>query len=603
MMPPPVTSLVELLRFRALTQPEQRAYVFLDDGERPGRTLTYAQVDLRARTIAASLEGEAEPGDRVLLVIPAGLEFIEAFFGCLYAGLIAVPIQAPHPARLGRIGPHLDRIAQDAGASVVFTIHSLVESAEAIMELAPTFRAARWLAVDGLQGYPANPEATPAIDGRSVALLQYTSGSTAAPRGVMVTHDNLLHNLAAIEQCVDHDTQSVSVSWLPPFHDMGLIGGILSPVFGGYPAWLMSPAAFLQRPVRWLEAISRLRATFSGGPNFAYDLCLERTTPSQRAALDLRAWRYAFNGAEPVRAGTLDRFADAFAVAGFRREAFRPVYGLAESTLLVSAGGRRYAPAVKKLAAAALSAHQAIPARLGQDKVANVVACGPPAPAVGVEIVDPEHRTLRSPGEIGEVWVRSPSVAQGYWRNPGATSQIFHARLADTGQGPFLRTGDMGFRADGELFITGRLKDLIVVRGRKHYPQDIEATVEQSHPAIRSGGCAAFLVATAEDGALAVAVEIEPRSVRQVRVLPCGVGLSSGTSGSGEIMGAIRQAVSEIHELQLNAVVLVAPGAIPKTTSGKVRRQACRDAYATGAFAALAEWRGQTMALASAQVG
>ncbi|HYG62675.1 MAG TPA: AMP-binding protein, partial [Thermoanaerobaculia bacterium] len=552
-----------LLRFRAAERPERVAFAFLADGEVEAERLTYAELDRRARAIAARLRQILGPGERALLLYPPGLEFIAAFFGCLHAGVVAVPAYPPR-AR-DRAQTRLRAIACDAEPKAALTTSAILGGLEARSdELAEM----EWIATDTLpvEGGLDLPEPSP----DAVAFLQYTSGSTATPKGVMVTHANLLHNERMIGEAFAQDEDSVVVGWLPLYHDMGLIGNVLQPVHAGATCVLMAPVAFLQRPARWLEAISRYRATTSGGPNFAYELCVRKVGPEERSRLDLSSWRVAFNGAEPVREATLARFAEAFGPCGFRREAFYPCYGLAEATLFVTGGAPGKAPRVLAVDPAALERHEVMAGR--DEEARRLVSCGGPWEDQRVVVVEPETELECPPGRVGEIWIAGPSVARGYWRNAEATGRDFGAVLTgppsppETLDGPFLRTGDLGFVADGELYVTGRLKDLVIIRGRNHYPQDLELTAESSHPDLRAGSGAAFAVEVEGEERLVLVQEVERRLRGDV----------------SEVAEAIRQAVAAEHEVQVWEVVLVRPGGVPKTSSGKVRRSACRAAYLDG---------------------
>ncbi len=575
---PLTATLVELLRRRARERPDEVVYTFLLDGEAEEALLTYGELDARARAVAALLAEHGAAGERALLLYPPGLDYVTAFFGCLYAGVVAVPVYPPPPHRPAT---RLLAILADARPRL------------ALADRATLARGGRQLAAAGLQLLATDdlpPECAaawrePAVDGESLAFLQYTSGSTAAPKGVMLTHGNLLANLDLISRSFALSSADRSVIWLPPYHDMGLIGGLLSPVYAGYPATLLSPVAFLQQPLRWLRAISRSGATVSGGPNFAYDLCCRKVPLEERQGLDLSRWSVAFNGAEPVRAETLDRFAAAFAPCGFRREAFFPCYGLAEATLLVTGVERREPPLVGSFVAAELERHRAVaaPDAAEAEKERRLVGCGRSSAGQEVVIVRPEACTPCASGEVGEIWVRGPSVARGYWERPEETAGSFGARLAapdgpsdPLAGGPFLRTGDLGFLAEGQLFVTGRAKDLIILRGRNHYPQDLEATVERSHPALRPGCGAAFAVEVEGEERLVVAQEV----VRGAR----------DTAGE-EAVAAIRRALAEEHEVRVYAVALLRPATLPKTSSGKVRRHAVRAAFLAGTLETLGEWR------------
>ncbi|MFP2926241.1 fatty acyl-AMP ligase, partial [Pyxidicoccus sp. 3LG] len=400
-----------------------------------------------------------------------------------------------------------------------------------------------------------------------MAFLQYTSGSTGSPRGVVLTHANLLHNSHAIQRCFEHDSNSVGVIWLPPYHDMGLIGGILQPLHVGFPVVLMSPLDFLARPMRWLQAVSRYRATTSGGPNFAYELCVRKATPELVSQLDLSSWSLAFNGAEPLHPATLQRFRETFAPCGFRPEAVYPCYGLAEATLIASGGRKAALPLQHSVRKDALEANEAVPVSSTDAGALTLVGCGTRLPDQELLIVEPQGRLPLPEGRVGEVWLRGPSIARGYWNRPEETEATFHARRADDpAAGPYLRTGDLGFLRDGELFITGRLKDLIIVRGRNHYPHDLERTAVACHAALRPGCSAAFGVEATGGEQLVLVQEVDTRKAFDAAALT----------------EAIREAVAAEHGVVLHAVVLIEPGSLPKTSSGKVQRRATRAAWLEG---------------------
>ncbi|MCB8950601.1 MAG: AMP-binding protein [Ardenticatenales bacterium] len=555
-------TLLDLARWRVERHPQQRLYTFLEDGESKERHMTYAQLDEQARVVAAWLQRLGLAGKCALLLYPPQLEYITAWFGCVYAGVVAVPAYPPQSPRLL---PRLQAIIADAQIEVILTTSPVKMLADLWIGQNPEWQRIPWLTTDNL---PADLAAAdwqePSISGDTLAFLQYTSGSTAAPKGVMLNHANLLHNLAHIYRCFDQNEESVGVIWLPPYHDMGLIGGILEPFYGGFPVVLMSPLDFLRRPFRWVQAISRYQATTSGGPNFAYDLCARKVTPEQVDSLDLSCWRVAFNGAEPVRAETHHRFAEKFAAAGFRSRAFYPCYGLAEATLIVSGGDAASPPVTHSIDLPALRQRRAIPiSSKDADHAYLLVGNGQTLTDQQIVIANPHTRQRCLPEEVGEIWVSGPSVAQGYWHQPEKTTETFRAFLADTGEGPFLRTGDLGFLYAGELFVTGRLKDLIIVRGRNHYPQDIESSVEDSHPALRPGCSAAFAVDHDGDEQVVVVQEVNHQESMDLAALA----------------RIIRQAVAVKHELQLHAVVLLEPRTIPKTSSGKVQRHLCRQKF------------------------
>ncbi|WP_258003824.1 non-ribosomal peptide synthetase [Fischerella thermalis] len=572
-LPIACTSLIELLRWRAIQQPEQKAYSFLLDGEVEAAYLTYKDLDRQAQSIAVQLQScGVKNGERGLLLYPPGLEFIAAFFGCLYAGIVAVPAYPPRPNQsLSR----LQAIVADAQAAIILTTTTSLSNIERQFAQYPHLQTLRLLATDNMiASHSAQTWQQPSVNSDTLAFLQYTSGSTGTPKGVMVSHGNLLHNELLIQQAMQHTENTLFVGWLPLFHDMGLVGNLLQPLYLGIPCILMSPVAFLQKPVRWLQAISQYKATTSGGPNFAYDLCVRKITPEQRANLDLSSWEIAFNGAEPIRAETLEQFSTTFAECGFRREAFYPCYGMAETTLIVTGGNKQVPPVLQPVESAALLQNQVVPASQEASGVQTLVGCGQALQDLKIAIVNPETLTRCQPHEVGEIWVAGPSVTPGYWNQPEQTDYTFRAYLKDTQEGPFLRTGDLGFLRDGELFVTGRLKDLIVIRGRNHYPQDIEWTVAQSHPSLQPSSSAAFAIDVAGEERLVIAQEIKRSFLRNL--------------ATEEVIAAIRQAVVEEHELQVYALLLLKPGSIPKTSSGKIQRHACRTSFLAGSWESIA---------------
>ncbi|MFH8988094.1 aminotransferase class I/II-fold pyridoxal phosphate-dependent enzyme [Streptomyces sp. NPDC017940] len=546
------------------------------------RSWTFGELDLQARRVAALLQHEGAAGEPVLLLHPPGLDYIAGFLGCLYAGAFAVPAYPPDTRRFGQTMPRLAAIARDSGATHALTTGGLSRFAgDRRDELAALgLGGLRWLVTGGTEG-PGAPGAgggapdglgavhaddwrEPGLSADSLAFLQYTSGSTSAPKGVMVGHGNLLHNLSAIHRRLAHDTGSAMVSWLPPYHDMGLIGGILSPLYGGFPAHLMAPMSFVRRPLLWLRTLSETRASTSVAPDFGFEACVGRITDEERDRLDLSHWRLALNGAEPVRADTLDRFTERFAPCGFRRAALLPCYGLAEATLMVTGVRADEPPVVGEFDTAALGAGHAAPAAGG--RVTRVVGCGPAVPGLDVAVVDPgTRRRVAEEGTVGEVWIAGGSVARGYWRRPEATEATFRALLdgEDDGGGsgtPYLRTGDLGFLRGGQLHVVGRTKDVVIVQGRNHYPHDVERTVERAEPAVRKGCGAAFAVEV--DGAerLVVAYEIDGRRA----------------DDAPGLLARLRSAIADEHEVAPHAVVLLKRSTVHRTTSGKIQRQACR---------------------------
>jgi amino acid adenylation domain-containing protein len=543
--PSPVTSfasLTEALCWRAARTPDRVSYIFLSEGKEEPDRLNYAALNERALSISAALTRRCTPGARVLLLYPPGLDFVAAFFGCLYAGMIAVPA---YPPRSPRMIPRLLAVLTDAQPEIALALSTSLPRICGWMERTAEYAALAWIATDSLEPSPTGWQPT-SPEGDAVAFLQYTSGSTSTPKGVMVTHSNLVHNQRVIQEACGHSEQSVFISWLPPYHDLGLIGNLLQAAWVGAPCVLMAPVAFLQQPLRWLRAVSRYRGTTSGGPNFAYDLCVRRVPPAEIETLDLSSWQVAFNGAEPVREETLVRFAETFSPAGFRAASLYPCYGLAEATLMVSGGLPGRGPTVRELSGRRL------------------VGCGRILPGNAAVVVDPDSGVPCPLGNVGEIWVGGGSVARGYWNSSEDTAHAFGATLPG-GDEPWLRTGDLGILDGEELFVVGRLKDLIITRGRNHYPQDLEATAGNSHPALAGGTGAAFAVDGEAEEELVIVQEMDRHCTQPE-----------------EIAAAVRRAVAEEHEVLVHEVVLVPVGGVPRTTSGKVQRRLCRELYFRG---------------------
>jgi acyl-CoA synthetase (AMP-forming)/AMP-acid ligase II len=562
---PQFKNLIEILRWRAVEQPQKTAYTFLLDGETREVHLTYEQLDRKARSIGAWLQDQRLEGQRALLLYPAGLEFICGFFGCLYAQVIPIPAYPPRPNRsLARI----ELIIKDSQAAIALTTTVLLENIANQLIANPEIANLQWLATDNLPETLALKWERPVIVSNSLAFIQYSSGSTGQPKGVMVSHENLLRNSVDLDRGWEHTEDSVLVSWLPTFHDMGLIYGVIQPLFKGFPCYMMAPAYFQQRPLRWLQAISRYRGTHSGAPNFAYDLCVRKISAEELKLLDLSSWRMALNGAEPVRADVIKRFTEVFEPCGFRMQSFCPGYGLAEATLKVTATRTKDIPTFCKLQNDKLVQNQVLEVINDLQEGKIIVGCGSSEIDTKILIVNPDSCTPSLSNEIGEIWVSGSTVAQGYWQRPRETEDTFNAYLAHTGQGPFLRTGDLGFCKDGELFVTGRVKDVIIVRGRNYYPQDIELTVEQSHPALRQGAGAAFSIEVDSEEQLVIVQEIERAYLRHLDV--------------ETIAQEVYQGLKEQNELKVYAIAFLKTGAIPKTSSGKIQRSACRTRFLDG---------------------
>jgi len=565
------TSLVHMLRHRAAVDPERTAFVFLTGDDLQESRLTYGQLDREARSIALSLTKHNISGQPVLLVEPPGLSFMAALFGSLYAGAIVVPSYPPSPRGKSKSASRFLRIIRDAQPAVVIGSGRPLETARCMV-------AAELPCVDldSLPGQAEDDWTEPKLSRSDIALIQYTSGSTGAPKGVTLSHGNFLANLQSIAIATGVSESSVGASWLPPYHDMGLTC-ILLPVYIGFMVVHMSPNQFLFRPRCWLEAISRYRVTISTAPNFAYELCARRIPEEQRARLDLGSWEVALNGAEPIRHKTLDRFSKAFAGCGFKSTAMQPCYGLAEATLWVSGKTVQTEPLVGRFSKTDLERGLVVPLGQAETEVLQgtlrermIVSSGRVADGFDLKVVNPRTGSASPSNEVGEILIAGPSVSSGYWKNQKATREAFVDETEGKDEKRFLKTGDLGFVHDGELYMTGRLKDLIIVRGLNYYPQDIEQVCEATHSAVLPNGACAFAVEKNDGEQVVAACEIARTQVRKVDL--------------NEVMNLIRAAVATELELQVSSVVLLKQGALPRTTSGKLRRSACAQAYLDGAL-------------------
>jgi acyl-CoA synthetase (AMP-forming)/AMP-acid ligase II len=568
--------LPEVLTARAALDPDRRAQVFLDSRGEEEAVVTYGDLHARSLAVAAWLTGRCAPGQRALLIFPQGPDFTVAFFGCLYARVIAVPV---NPPSRGRLTEAARSIAGDCEPAAVLTTSGMRPECEAT--LPPARQARHWLAVDriaagasplpGWGGLPVEVFSPAPADAGAIAFLQYTSGSTSDPKGVMVSHGNLRANEAMIRRAFGHDQDSTVVGWAPFFHDQGLIGNVLQPLCVGATSVLLSPMTFARWPLRWLAAISRYRAHTSGGPNFAFDACVARAAGGTQPepGLDLSCWKVAFNGAEPVQPQTLRRFAETFAPYGFAADALYPCYGLAEATLLVTGSRKGRGPRILEADPEQLGRGRLVRAPAGQGR--TLAGSGQVPPGEDVRIVAPGTGRPCAPGRVGEIWVAGEHVARGYWRRPEETAATFGAACAGSPQRRYLRTGDLGVIDEGELYVVGRRKDLVIIRGRNYYPQDIEQTVAAAHPALRPACCAAFSVPGAEGGeCLVVVAEVRPDEARR--------------AGASDIAGSIRAAIIAGHQLSVGDLLLTLPGQLPKTSSGKIMRAAARKRYADGGF-------------------
>lgn len=577
------TTLVTMCRDRAATEPDRKNFVFLGDGAQETDSLTLAGLDERARAIAVRLAEVTEPGARALLNYPPGLEFVSAFFGCLYAGVIAVPIA---PLDGARDDTKVDRVAAITASCKPDVI---LGTAALLTGIAPSIRESSGLG--GLTDIPtdevdlalASAWTEPEIRPDTVAYLQYSSGSTGLPKGVVITHDNVLSNLALIHQNgarEDGRSSAAVVLWLPLFHDMGLVNAVLQPLFVGYDSILMSALSFVHKPFNWLRAISRAGLALSVAPNMAFDLCVRRITEQQRAELDLSNWHLAAVGAEPVRAETLDRFCEMFEPCGFRRETIFPCYGLAEATVMVSGGPTGQVPVVLRLDADELANNRVALAAPGA-RSHETVGCGQLQKAMTLAIVSPATGQPCGPDDIGEIHVSSDSVGGGYWEAAALTESTFRVTLPDHPGRHFLRTGDLGFVRGDQLFVTGRLKDVIILDGMNYYPNDVELTVSGAHPAIREGFCCAFSMEDGRKEKLVVLAELSrPRRGRADGDGP----IERTAEDLAEVRAAVGRAVTAQHGIRVHEVVLLKPGSLPFTSSAKIQRIESRSRLRSGGF-------------------
>lgn len=564
------SSIVEILQQKAIALPDATAYIFLEDGENKEVKLTYKELEDSVKAIASQLQSSVESGSRALLVYPynGSLDFITAFFGCLYAGVVAVPC---HPPMNRLTTAEVQTRLLDAEAAIVLSNADLLPQLQ--KQLARSDNSTlQWLDTTKVTTSVDN-YSVPEIDADSLAFLQYTSGSTGEPKGVMISHRCLLQNQEMLRLAFGHDENSVGMGWLPLFHDMGLIGNVIQTVYLGAYCVMMSPVSFVQKPIRWLQAISKYRATTSGAPNFAYDLVCDRVKDSQLKQLDLSKWKLAFCGAEPVKETTINRFSDKFASCGLKKAAFYPCYGMAEATLMITGGDCRQSPTIKYVDKIALEENKVVTREQDNSGITTIVSAGYPWLDGEIAIAHPQTLTECSPDEVGEIWYSSFSVGKGYWRKPEATQKTFQATLNNK---QYLRTGDLGFLADGELYITGRLNDVLVFWGLNHYPQQIERTVEESHVALKPNCGAAISVNVSGKERLVIVQEIE-RSHRRSFVLE-------------DVVESVRWAIFQQHFIDVYSIVLLKPGGLPKTSSGKVQRNATKTQYLAENLSIMAQW-------------
>jgi acyl-CoA synthetase (AMP-forming)/AMP-acid ligase II len=568
---------VEVLQRRANEEPDKKAFIFLDQGEVEADSLTYSELDQQARQIAAHLQAKHELGERALLLFPSGLDFVRAMYGCLYAGIIPIP---SNPPRLNRPADRLEAIVKDAQASLALTDTDFVSDLPRRNEKIPQLKELQWIDLSKIEHDPGLSWNEPDLSLDKVAFIQYTSGSTKSPRGVKINYHNLAYNHLVIKKVRRPEPQdkSVIVNWTPMFHDMGLITGLFQSIYDRSQSVMMSPVAFLQRPARWLEAITKYKGTASGGPNFSFDLCTRKVTPEERERLDLSSWKNAWNSAEPIRADTQIRFAETFNSCGFNHKAFSPCYGLAEATLLVSSYGEKSHPVTYLADRSALEEGKIKPSENGNEQL--LVSSGPPLLELRVAIVDPDSHKKCEPYTVGEIWVSGDNISKGYFNREEETEYTFKAYIKESGEGPFLRTGDFGFIHEGHLYVTGRLKDMIIVRGRNYYPQDVELTVQASHPALQEGAGTAFAVMVDDLEHLVIVQEVKRTYRNKLDV--------------DEVSKAIRFAVAKAHGIRAHAITFIHPYSIPKTSSGKLMRNETRAQYLDKNLKIIAEWHPPT---------
>lgn len=571
------TTILELLRYRSDNQPDKRAYTFLVDGKKEMPPISYSLLDQQAKAIAAYLQQYQAKGERALLLYPQGTEVVSAFCGCLYGGVISIPVPPPESGRLRRTLPRLRSIVQDAKATFALTTESILGLIEEVKDEFPEFEEMKWIDTEKIDLDWAEKWQDPNIDKDQIAYLQYTSGSTATPKGVMLTHFNLMHHCGYLKEACGYDENSVSITWMPYFHDYGLVEGMMVPLYNGHPCYITSPFSFVKRPIQWLKNITKYKGTHSQAPNFAYDLCVRRFRPKKDAeGLDLSSWEGAGNAAEPINPEVMLKFSDSFSPYGFKWETFAPAYGLAEYTLLASTSPKGTKPVFLKLETSEIEQDRIVIAPDEKEEGVRIFAsCGRQVCDTKIRIVDPDELTICPEDRVGEIWLSDPSMAQGYWQREDVTEETFRAYIKDTNEGPFLRTGDLGFYYQGELYITGRIKDLIIIRGTNHYPQDLEWTVQSLSESLRPDYGAAFSITANGEERLVVVQEVERKAKLE---------------NPDELIADIRQEIAEQHEIMPYGIVLAKGGTVLKTASGKIQRRACKQNFLANNINAVASW-------------
>lgn len=567
----PAKDLAGLFERRTEEYRDKVIYHYLEDGLNETSRITFGEMNRQVKAVAAYLQQKYRKGDRAVMLYPSGINFIVSLFGCFYSGIIGVPA---YPPRKNRLFDRFEAIMKDSAPSFILTTEKIKQDLVKNFPEEPVLKGLEIITYEEAIETSGEGWENPGIEPGDTAMLQYTSGSTGMPNGVILTHRNILHNSEFIKQAFGHDENSMGVNWLPGFHDMGLIGALMQPPYLGATNAIIPPATFLMRPQNWLKAIGKFRATTAGGPNFGFDYCVDKVSEEDLAEIDLSTVNPLYTGAEPVRKKTLEQFTRKFSRCGFTIDKFYPCYGMAESVLIVTGVELGDKPLYFNADSKALE-KGLVKEGEGNDGTITLVGCGRPWAGTSVAIVDAENRSVLPGGRVGEIWTMGPSVAQGYRNQPGNTKETFEAFLAD-GRGPWLRTGDLGFIHQGQLFITGRIKDLIIIRGRNHYPQDIELSVQESHEAINKGLVAAFPVEKETGEELVVTAEIKRTHLRDLN--------------AGEVLATIRSALSSVHQLEAAAIVLLRTNSIPITSSGKIQRFECRNQYLEGTLQTVAAW-------------
>jgi len=562
---------LEVIENRAAATPDHVVYRFLEDGITESDSLTYRQLTAKAKSVGACLQQKGKKGDRLLMLFPPGLPYLASLFGCFYSGFIAVPA---YPPRKNRGINRLLSIIEDAEAHLCLVTRQIHSDIERNFKEDPFFTQMNWVIYEDIQPENEQNFQPTDIEPGDVALLQYTSGSTGQPKGVMITQLNLLYNSEYIRQSFGLNKNSIGLNWLPVFHDMGLIGGVLQAAYLGAINIGMPPIAFLKNPTNWLQAIQKYKATTGGGPNFSYDYCVQKTNTEEAAQLDLSSMTVFYSGAEPIRKTTFDSFASHFEAAQVNPRQLYSCYGMAETTLIVTGQTPGEAPKFLNLDTEALSKNKVVIESHAKNTT-TIAGCGHVWMETAIEIVHPEEFSPVSAGEIGEIWVSGPTVAKGYWNKPEETQRTFHAFTTD-GSGPYLRTGDLGFFHEEELYVTGRLKDLIIIRGANYYPSDIEFTVQKSHEALNENSGAAFPVIVNNQETLVIVQELKRTAMRM--------------TSYDDVISAIRKAVSEEYEIESHAIVLIKTGSIPMTSSGKIQRRQTRYHFLNNELDVVASW-------------